>query len=250
MKAIYIAFGLLLFTVSCKEAPKPKPVDPKKLEAARKKDSADHTPEKLIAKVWNEVYYEHYENIKAIADTIRKRHPNAPELKTADSLVALSEEMIAERTASWEKAFKGMKVKTDDVSGSNTYKDPSSPSYINQNAFYLTFDKFNRMYLRIQYYGDDWLFIKSYSIKTDWGTYELVPDEVERDNESSVWEWSTISVGPKNCEMLNAVRNSKSVTIRSNGKQYYKDRKLSSKEIKAIDNVMKAFWHNGGKHCR
>ena len=247
MKTIYVALGFLLLTVSCKETPKEKPVDTKKLEAARKKDSINNTPDKLIAKVWNEVFNERFENLKAIADTIRKRHPNSPELKTADSLVAMSIDMIAERNAKWEKAFKSMREKKDEVEGTAVYKDMSSPQFVDKNGFFLWFDNTNHLYLRIQFYGDDWLFIERYTVKTDYGTGELHAVDIQRDNNANVWEWCTFEVTPSIMDMINNVRMSKSVTIRSTGKQYYRDRNLSKKEIEAVNNVMMAYWHHGGK---
>jgi TFIIF-interacting CTD phosphatase-like protein len=101
---------------------------------------------------------------------------------------------------------------------------------------------------RIQYKGDDWLFIENYNIKTDNDTYTFTPTKrVERDNGSGdIWEWCDESLNSRTYTMIQDVIKSKSVKIRHNGRQYYKDRRVSSREKAALKNVLDAYEALGG----
>jgi hypothetical protein len=152
-------------------------------------------------------------------------------------------------------ATRNMRKKYDDMSETTWYRDKTSPRYSNYNGFFGYFGKSNTgspfLRLRIQYASDDWLFIEKYVIKVDGITYEIEEakyGEIEKDNGSGgIWEWLDRSVTKKEFEIMKAVANGKSVKIRFNGKQYYKDKTISSKQKRALRNVIDAFEAMGGK---
>lgn len=152
-------------------------------------------------------------------------------------------------------ATRNMRKKYDDISETTWYRDKTSPRYSNYNGFFGYFGKSNKgspfLRLRIQYASDDWLFIEKYIIKVDGVTYEIEEakyGEIQKDNGSGgIWEWLDRSVTKKELEIMKAVANGKSVKIRFNGKQYYKDKTINSTQKRALRNVLDAFEAMGGK---
>lgn len=151
-------------------------------------------------------------------------------------------------------ATKNMRKNYDDMKEITWYQDKTSPRYSNYNGFYGYFGKSNTgspfLRLKIQYAADDWLFIEKYIIKVDGVTYEIVEEkygEIETDNGSGgIWEWLDRSVGKKELEIMKAVANGKQVKIRFIGKQYYKDKTITSTQKRALRNVLDAFEAMGG----
>lgn len=151
-------------------------------------------------------------------------------------------------------ATKNMRKKYDDIKEITWYRDKTSPQYNNYNGFFGYFGKSNTgspfLRLRIQYAADDWLFIEKYIIKVDGVTYEIEEEkygEIETDNgNGGIWEWLDRAVTKRELEIMKAVANGKSVKIRFIGKQYYKDKTISSKQKRALRNVIDAFEAMGG----
>lgn len=80
--------------------------------------------------------------------------------------------------------------------------------------------------------------------------YSVTPDDVERDNDADVWEWYNLVVQEADCQMLTDIANADEVVVRMNGRQYYKDVKLSSTQIEAFKNTLYAYWGSGGRICK
>lgn len=101
----------------------------------------------------------------------------------------------------------------------------------------------------IQYYADDWLFIDSYTFLIDGNAYTFSNPDVERDNNSMIWEWSDTGVAQSGevVQILYAIKNAKEVKIRFNGRQYHKDKVLTQKDIKAIQQPIEYFEALGGR---
>jgi hypothetical protein len=155
--------------------------------------------------------------------------------------------------------LKGLSKRRDDMKGMTWYKHPSSPKYRNANGFYLYFGKedsgtFTPLRLAVQYYSEDWLFIRSAWAKADNERVD-VPHETsrymgwERDNSGgSIWEWSdTALTSSSEKSVVRTLANAKKVTVRFEGRQYYDDRTISAAQQKAMREVITAYEAATGK---
>jgi hypothetical protein len=144
-------------------------------------------------------------------------------------------------------AVKKLRTTYDDIQETTWYYSKSTTRYRNENSFhiYMGKSKEGNPWLRfvIQYAGDDWLFIQKYIIKTDNNTYTIEPSigEIEKDNDTDVWEWYDTKMDANKLDIIRDMINSKSVKLRMEGKQYYKDRIISKQEIQNIKNVLEAY---------
>jgi hypothetical protein len=143
-----------------------------------------------------------------------------------------------------KNALAALRVKTDSVTNKKWYYARTTTQYIDSNSIhmYMGQDQGSEPYLRfrIQYAGDDWLFINKFTINADGQVFVIEPDygDVERDNDSDVWEWYDISPSDENVSMVKAIMNSKKAVIRCEGDQYYKDRTITATEKKAIKSIL------------
>jgi hypothetical protein len=154
--------------------------------------------------------------------------------------------------ADYKAALAKMTVKSDTVKDIKFYSPISSPKYSNANGFYVYIGQSggSEPYLRfrIQYYGEDWLFIDSFFFNVDGETYEISTSygEMERDNDSGVWEWYDVSPTSENIEMLQKIMNSKKTVMRMEGTQYYKDKTITEAQKSAIRDTFVVFQGMGG----
>lgn len=151
------------------------------------------------------------------------------EKRKADSLATITRENTLKELGTF-------KSNTDEFEGTTFYRDPRTPNYTNRNFIYPYIGSKEDNYwlrLKFQYTASDWLFIDKVRIKTDTNQYELI-GTFERDNHSEIWEWSDMQAGYEEQLMLWDMANSKDVTVRYEGRQYHKDRKLTSKEKSVI----------------
>ena len=143
-----------------------------------------------------------------------------------------------------KNALADLRVKTDSVTNKKWYYARTTTQYLDSNSIHLYMgqEQGSEPYLRfrIQYAGDDWLFINKFTINADGQVFIIEPDygDVERDNDSDVWEWYDISPSDENVSMVKAIMNAKKAVIRCQGDQYYKDRTITSTEKKALKSVL------------
>jgi len=173
----------------------------------------------------------------------------------AESALAKYEEVERARKQQEEKrmatALQRMKKNTDKIEGVDWYRDKSSPAYNNQNGFFLYAGKRDAgspwLRLRIQYHGDDWLFIESFIVVADGQRFERGPVRFERDHDSMVWEWYDENLSDADLQMIKAIIASKEAVIRFNGRQYRKDKEITASQKAALQNVLYAYKALGGK---
>lgn len=128
----------------------------------------------------------------------------------------------------------------DEFSGITWVEPKTATKYNNQNDIYGYFalrnGKPENFRLRIQYAAEDWLFIKSYIFLIDGQSYTYTPKKVERDNNSTIWEWSDEEVGssPELLTIMAAALDAKEIKVRFQGRQYHKDKTLTKKQINQI----------------
>lgn len=128
----------------------------------------------------------------------------------------------------------------------------NAPKYTNVNRIYCYFllrDKTASDFrFRIQYAADDWLFIKT--IMFNLGNDKILtfePEEMQRDNETSIWEWCDEQIDDKNESLISALAYSKSVKVKFCGRQYFRTRDMTSKELEYIKKTYEFYQALGGK---
>jgi hypothetical protein len=151
-----------------------------------------------------------------------------------------------------KSALAKLRVKKDEVKNIKWYYDKTSPRFVNYNGFYLYMGREGEgepwLRLKIQYAGEDWLFIESYYINVDGETFQISPSygEIERDNDSTVWEWYDATPSSTDLYMLQKIANSKKTVMRIEGRQYYKDVTITQTQKNAIRNILTAYQGFGG----
>ena len=137
-----------------------------------------------------------------------------------------------------------------DIKGTQWIKPKSAPKYVNRNGIYFYFaeanGKIGKLRLRIQYYGDDWLFIQKCIFNIDGFPIEYMPNNVRRDNDSMIWEWIDEEVTPFEASLVDALENCNSVKVKFVGKDYSDVRTLSAKEVTDIKKSIELYKAKGG----
>lgn len=143
--------------------------------------------------------------------------------------------------------------KKDEFQGFTWITHKSAPKYVSANGIYTYFGIKDgepvTPRLKIQYASSDWLFIESYTFLIDGKIYEFSAPEMERDNDSYIWEWSDSSTN-ENDEtraIYRALLNAKEAKIRFNGQQYNESRELTPKELQSIVETYEYYKALGGE---
>ena len=138
--------------------------------------------------------------------------------------------------------------KKDEFSTSDgCWVEPKSrPRYRNTNAFYCYFwlssnNLPSNMRFVMQYEDDDWLFIKNCVFNVDGENITYVPDKMEHDNHSRIWEWFDDQVDSDNIYLIRKIANAKTVKVKLNGTQYYDTRTIKAKEIASIKKTLEKY---------
>jgi hypothetical protein len=202
---------------------------------------------------------------KKILDDLLKRHPTSTESREGTELLVKVDSRLAaaelqrkreeERKAQEERlaltrAIGNMNKRTDDIKGITWVSHRRAPVLGNHVAIYFGSSKDSAanypLRIKLQYYGDDWLFVRSVTLKADDRVYKLGELEFKRDHSSgSVWEWIDMPV--KDYEMLNHLMTAKRVVTRFEGDKYYKDVNLPKEQLTQLREVYQAWKIMGGK---
>ncbi|MEH0156428.1 hypothetical protein V6R21_19930 [Limibacter armeniacum] len=235
-------------------------------------DDCQFGASKLLESAESYFGYKNYLKAKDDIAAILEKHPSSPEAEKAKVLLGKVDVEIKKKEEATrkkieekkkqaklkvEKATRNMRKSHDDIRNITWYYDKSSPRYVNSRSnVHLYFGKRGindvpSLWFVIQYVADDWLFIDKYIIKVGDKTYNISEErnrEVKTDHGSGqIWEWIELSAGKKEIEIAKAIANGKNVKIRYNGRQYYRDRVITSAEKTAIKNVLIAYEALGGK---
>ena len=109
--------------------------------------------------------------------------------------------------------------------------------------FYIGINRTNVwLRMKIKYYGDDWLFVDSYKIAADSLRWQSPKLNFQRDHSGgNVWEWIDTAPTEEDIRNMEALSTAANPIIRFQGKQYYSDFKLSTKQQKDIRAVLALF---------
>lgn len=144
------------------------------------------------------------------------------------------------------KLYYGQAAKGDDFSSDHYYQDKSSSIYVNRNGIFCTVQPIAPagalMEFHIQYYADDWLFIKDMTFNVDGKNYNYSPDSFNTDNgDGMIWEWSSKLVDEKDLGMLVAIATGKKAKVKYEGSQYYKVVQVTKAQQAAILKMLKLY---------
>lgn len=159
----------------------------------------------------------------------------------------------AKKSPEFKAALAQMRISKDKVKGATWYYDKSSPKYVNSNGFFLYIGTAKgyspSLRLKIQYYGENWLFIDSYFFNVDGKTWTINPGfgDIKTDNDSKVWEWFDTSPNKSERELIEAIIKSKKAVMRIEGSKYYKDVVISATQKKALQRVLTVYKGLGGR---
>lgn len=126
--------------------------------------------------------------------------------------------------------------KKDEFSDTKWVKPQTIPKYTNQNGYCMYFQldegKAKNPRLRIQYEADDWLFIQYMIFNIDGENITFTPRDMETDcgNGGRIWEWCDESALYLE-DLIKKIAYANSVKIKMVGRQYYKIKTMSSKQI-------------------
>lgn len=139
----------------------------------------------------------------------------------------------------FDTAFADLKKDIDEVNDVAFYSDRSTPNTVTANnmQLYIARSKGNELALRLRicYTAEDWLFINRYIFKCDNERFFYTPIDFKHDNSAyTVAEWSDEEVKGDLMSTIFKVVSSNKVILRSEGSTYYKDRTISTKELKAM----------------
>jgi len=147
-------------------------------------------------------------------------------------------------------------VKSDEFSNNDVkwHKVKSAPKYTNANGIYIYFQTANgipsNLRFRLQYYSDDWLFIKNAQFSIDGKAYEFSPSNVETDNGDGgyIWEWWDESLTSSEHDLIYALATAKKAKVKLLGRQYYDIKNISQEQILGIKRTLDYYAALGGKY--
>lgn len=95
---------------------------------------------------------------------------------------------------------------------------------------------------RVQYTGDDWLFVGRYIIVAGEERYESPSIEFKRDNtDEKVWEWSTQITDDERRGLLSAVAANSDAVVRFYGSDYHSDETVDDKQREALRRMLRLY---------
>ena len=217
-------------------------------------------PQKLFANA-DELYKkEDLTSLKRIQNLLNYYHPESEQCRVIsgyiESIEKANQRKAEEERVKLEKekkeaeqkrlqAVNKLKKEFDDVSEITWYKNPYFTHYNDRNytSIYIGKGKYGKPWLRLKmsYKGDDWIFFEKAYLSYDGNTMEIPfnkYDDKKTDNSGyGVWEWIDVSVDDSILAFLRKMVKGKEVKMRLSGK-YTNTRKLSSNEIKGIEDVL------------
>lgn len=154
-----------------------------------------------------------------------------------------------------KKLEKYFRKRKDEFSkeGKTWYEPKSAPTYVNKNALYCYFQTENgipnNLRFRLQYFSDEWLFIKKIQFSIDGKAYEYIPSNTETDNgDGNIWEWFDESVTPSDKNLLTALSNAKKAKMKLLGRQYFEIKPITQDQILNIKRTIEMYNAMGGKY--
>lgn len=194
-----------------------------------------------------------------------ERHPGAEQAKEAKALIAeldrkaaqIEEEKRREEARKAEeqrkliaRAEQNLRKEVDEVREITWLSHKKEPALGKKVSLYFGTKNGSAstypLRMKLQYSADDWLFVRSVTVKAGEKTIELRTGNFERDHSSgTILEWADQPV--TDFKMLDEILARQKVIIRFNGNQYYSDFTLPESQKAAMREVLLAWERYGGK---
>lgn len=146
-----------------------------------------------------------------------------------------------------QEAIAALQTETDKVEGITWYKPSTYPRYADTRSYILPYIGKNNSstWLRLQFHytGNNWIFFQNITIAVDGNNYYKTfgYGDVQRDNDTEVWEWVDIAPTNADIEMLEKIANSTETIVRFQGDNYYYDLTVKDSDKTAIKQVLLAY---------
>ena len=151
------------------------------------------------------------------------------------------------------QATQGLRKRVDDIEKTTWFEAKETPKTLDQNSFHIYIGLKDGvapwLRMRIQYSGEDWLFVQGCKVKADDSVYSIPISEVKRDNNmEGVYEWIDNPVDQEGFSLVGAIARSKQTKLRLVGaNDHANDREITKQEKEAISLVLEAFKGLTGK---
>lgn len=131
------------------------------------------------------------------------------------------------------------KLKVDEFDKDSLYSHITRPAYVNRNGMFTGFKmsdgRPSSLFLNIQYFAEEWLFIHKYQFLLGDSSYTVVPFNVQRDNgDGNIWEWSSIRIDKDHEALMQQFGKASTGKIRFSGQQYEKVKPLTKQQMRDI----------------
>jgi hypothetical protein len=148
---------------------------------------------------------------------------------TAAQYDSISQQDKKDRIAFASKKLSPLIKNCDDFKKLCFYRHKNNSKYRNSNDFGI-------------YIGESENDYNSVQVKADTSVFEIPVEAFETDHDGGeIWEWSDTEVDTYLLSILETISQAKTVKIRFNGRQYYKERILSPAKIKALKEVLSIY---------
>ena len=174
---------------------------------------------------------------------------NAERLAAEKAAAITNAELRSKQIKQLKREMSSLHKKRDDVEKVTFYHHPDVKMDFPGNYFglYMVTPSSAPPYLRwkFMYADDDWLFIEALTLSIDNEPNIKIPCSfaMERDHSGGrVWEWhDEVVKSDKDLSIFARIAQAAKVTLRFEGRQYYKDRVLSTKEKQAMLKMMEVY---------
>lgn len=181
-----------------------------------------------------------------LTSTQKQKVTNYSVLEAAeDRLDELEEE---QREKEKQAALAGLRTEYDKVEQTTWYYPSNYPYYIDTRCFVLPYagkKDSGSAWLRmiINFTGDSWIFWTkvTFMIDGEKKTFTYDYSDVNRDNDTEVWEYVDILVNSSEKEFLEKIANSEETIVRFIGKDRQRDFTVSAGDKAAIKQMLTAF---------
>ena len=132
------------------------------------------------------------------------------------------------------------------------YVPKNAPKYVNRNGIYCYFETENdipqNFRIKIQYYAEDWLFIRKVQFSIDGNPYEFIPTSPERDHDNGyIREWIDEQVSLGDVEIIKALANAKTAKMKLIGSKYHNIKTITPQQILDIKRAVDLYEAKGGQ---
>jgi hypothetical protein len=214
----------------------------------RAQDAAEYSPGRLLTLARERMAAGDATAASRLVTLLGKLHPASAEAAQAAELGgsarAAAPRQQARESARRAEVVRELVEREDAVAGVTWYHAKGFPAATRTNDIVLYLGRFvgnTTLRLRINYHGEDWLFLQYFTILAD-GERVVIPappDSVSRDNaDGHVWEWFDAKV--EDPDLWRRIASAQEVTLRLHGRQYHSDRAISRKEKEAMLVVLDA----------